>query len=407
LKTKGKAYVVDEQTDSEGDISIDSALEEYAAVTQDTASKISLDEWIPDTAASSNMTNNLKNFHGPLKPIPRRVIKVGGGRLFSRYIGVAEIRLKDGRSMRLKDCLYVPCLGANLLSARRICTTSKLRGAFDATKMYIHKNNKVLLLASFRDGVYIVDHIATDDHERAYGAQEVPQEAMEIDLTGDPAAAVSLHQASLMDEVAEPRKTLDSDSDNGEPVYSKAERITRKRLERYKLFHRRFGHVGPNALRILHTGTNLTRSIKVPTDLEICDVCAVTKMKRRNSKVLAKHKDCRLALLSVDIAGLFPISMRGYRWFAEIIDNWSRKVWILLLKNKDDIIPTLNNLAVVLERQSREKILASRSDNAGEIQKVLGEWKTKDRVIPQSTALYSSYQNGLAERGIQSSEHDI
>ena len=204
LKTKGKAYVADEQTDSEGDISTDSALEEYAAVTQDTASKISLDEWIPDTAASSNMTDNLKNFHGPLKPIPRRVIKVGGGRLFSRYIGVAEIRLKDGRSMRLKDCLYVPCLGANLLSARRICTTSKLRGAFDATKMYIHKNNKVLLLASFRDGVYIVDHIATDDHERAYGAQEVPQEAMEIDLTGDPAAAVSLYQASLMDEVAEP-----------------------------------------------------------------------------------------------------------------------------------------------------------------------------------------------------------
>ena len=43
------------------------------------------------------------------------------------------------------------------------------------------------------------------------------------------------------------------------------------------------------------------------------------------------------------------------------------------MKNKDDIIPALNNLAVVLKRQSREKILASRSDNAREIQKVLGE----------------------------------
>ena len=96
-------------------------------------------------------------------------------------------------------------------------------------------------------------------------------------------------------------------------MYSKAEQITKKRLERYKLFYRRFGHVGLNALRILHTGTNLTRSIKILIDLEICDVCAVTKMKRRNSKVLAKHKDRRLALLFVDIAGPFPTSMRGYR----------------------------------------------------------------------------------------------
>ena len=177
--------------------------------------------------------------------------------------------------------------------------------------------------------IHVTSLRATDDYERAYGAQEVPQEAIEIDLTGDPAAAVLLHQASLdqtsnlatLDEAAKPQKTPDSDSDDGEPVYSRAEQITRKRLERYKLFHRRFGHIGQNALRILHTGTNLTRSIKIPTDLEICDVCAVTKMKRRNSKVLAKHKDHRLALLSVDIAGPFPISMRGYRWFAEIIDN--------------------------------------------------------------------------------------
>ena len=78
-KTKGKAYVADELTDSEGDISMDSAPEEYAAITQDAASKISPDEWIPDTAASSNMTDNLKNFHDLPKLIPYQIIKVKGG----------------------------------------------------------------------------------------------------------------------------------------------------------------------------------------------------------------------------------------------------------------------------------------------------------------------------------------
>ena len=62
-----------------------------------------------------------------------------------------------------------------------------MEGAFDATRMYLHENNK-----------------------RAYGAQEVPQGAIEIDLTGDPAAALPLHQTSL----AKPQRTLDSDSDD-------------------------------------------------------------------------------------------------------------------------------------------------------------------------------------------------
>ena len=59
-------------------------------------------------------------------------------------------------------------------------------------RMYFHKNNKVLLSESFRNKVYIIDHITTNDYERAYGAQEVSQEVIEIDLTGDPAAAVPL-----------------------------------------------------------------------------------------------------------------------------------------------------------------------------------------------------------------------
>ena len=74
-----------------------------------------------------------------------------------------------------------------------------MEGAFDATRMYLHENNK-----------------------RAYGAQEVPQGAIEIDLTGDPAAAVPLQA------LAKPQKMSDSESDDGEPVYSRAEQITRK-----------------------------------------------------------------------------------------------------------------------------------------------------------------------------------
>ena len=45
---------------------------------------------------------------------------------------------------------------------------------------------------------------------------------MKIDLTGDPAPAV------LLQALAKLQKMSDSESDNGEPVYSRAEQITRK-----------------------------------------------------------------------------------------------------------------------------------------------------------------------------------
>ncbi|KAI1001296.1 hypothetical protein K3495_g6903 [Podosphaera aphanis] len=46
--------------------------------------------------------------------------------------------------------------------------------------------------------------------------------------------------------------------------------------------------------------------------------------------------------------------------------------------------------------------MAVRSDNAGEILKILKSWKRNNDVVPQNTAPYSSYQNSVAERVIQS-----
>ncbi|KAI0992407.1 hypothetical protein K3495_g15778, partial [Podosphaera aphanis] len=112
------------------------------------------------------------------------------------------------------------------------------------------------------------------------------------------------------------------------------------------------------------------------------------------------------AILSVDIAGPFPVSVRGNSYFAEIVDHWSRKVWIILLAYKSELPKKLNELSIVLEKQSGEEILAGRSDGAPEILKIFGEWKSKKGVVPQTTAPYSSNQNGVAERGIQTSENE-
>ncbi|POS81931.1 hypothetical protein EPUL_006128, partial [Erysiphe pulchra] len=78
----------------------------------------------------------------------------------------------------------------------------------------------------------------------------------------------------------------------------------------------------------------------------------------------------------------------------------------LLLANKSELSKKMNELSLMLEKQSGEEILAGRSDNAPEIIKLFGEWKSKRGIVPQTTAPYNSNQNGTAERGIQSSERE-
>ncbi|KAI1006804.1 hypothetical protein K3495_g1408 [Podosphaera aphanis] len=48
-------------------------------------------------------------------------------------------------------------------------------------------------------------------------------------------------------------------------------------------------------------------------------------MRNKISKNLAQHKTEPLELISFDVAGPFPMSLRGNRYFLQAIDNWSLK----------------------------------------------------------------------------------
>jgi hypothetical protein len=82
--------------------------------------------------------------------------------------------------------------------------------------------------------------------------------------------------------------------------------------------------------------TTLNQPIEVPKDLDICEVCAITKMKNSIPKTLANHMISKLTLIQVDIAGPFLTSLQGNRYFLLIIDSFTCKNWVLVLKEKSD-----------------------------------------------------------------------
>ncbi len=113
------------------------------------------------------MTDQLRHFRGPLITIPRRIVKVGGGKLYSDQCGTATMRVRDGNKAYLANVLYVPGLGVNLLSGRRMCQKG-LHGGFDKNSIWMrNEQGRRVLTADQQGGVYIVNKIAPDLNEFA------------------------------------------------------------------------------------------------------------------------------------------------------------------------------------------------------------------------------------------------
>jgi hypothetical protein len=287
---------------------------EVAALTKEQkteASRKHPQSWPVDTGASSHMTDKLNLFRGPLRTLEqRKAIQVGGGMLSSWQCGTAKVVAEDGSSCLLRNTLFVPGLGVNLISARRLCKDG-IEGHFDAKNMYFKKDNRRLIHAQQQDGLYLVKSISKDCPETAFPAFQEPSDS----------------------EEAQP-----SDVD---PDESEDDDLSKNQRRTYRLMHRRFGHYGSKSLRYLHEVSNI-KKIKIPPIYRrICEACKIGKMRKKINKTLAKHKAEPLALVSIDIAGPFVMSIRGYVYFLQIIDNYTRKVWTIPLKTKGEAISQL------------------------------------------------------------------
>lgn len=98
-------------------------------------------------------------------------------------------------------------------------------------------------------------------------------------------------------------------------------RRRQQEISPYTYYHRRFCYASSKALFLLHTVRDIKKII-IPDRVPLCEVCAARKIKKKQSKRLAEHAPEPLALVSFDIAGSFPVSYRGYRYFGELVDNW-------------------------------------------------------------------------------------
>lgn len=166
------------------------------------------------------------------------------------------------------------------------------------------------------------------------------------------------------------------------------------------LWHKRFGHVNFKAIKLM-SSTQMVHgmpSVNVPG--EICRGCLQSKQTRRpfpsQSSFSAKKP---LELVHGDLCGpITPSTTAGNKYIFLLVDDFSRVMWIYLLKNKFEVFEAFKNFRALVETQDK-KIKTFRTDRGGEFtSKEFMAYCEEAGIVRHLTAPYTPQQNGVVER---------
>ena len=134
------------------------------------------------------------------------------------------------------------------------------------------------------------------------------------------------------------------------------------------LWHRRLGHLSFSQIRkaCKYQAVRDLPDIRIPENT-ICKSCQFGKKTRTNFPEKEGSASRPLELVHTDICGPSRTkSPRGEEYFILFIDNFSRMVWIGLLKHKDEAFEKIQIVQSLGRNESDHKIKCLRSDRGGE-----------------------------------------
>jgi len=171
-----------------------------------------------------------------------------------------------------------------------------------------------------------------------------------------------------------------------------------------ELWHRRLGHRNfADVARILQ--------LKLPAKAVFCQDCVECKsthypLSSKNSIKQPLHEAPRPGyLLHTDTAGPFRVETRGGKKYALLfIDDYSRKLFLFLLRSLSETLPVFQEFIAQLEAEfGRDKVVAQLlADNfSSYTQNAMAAFCKKKGIYQIFSAPYSHYLNPVAERSFR------
>lgn len=163
------------------------------------------------------------------------------------------------------------------------------------------------------------------------------------------------------------------------------------------LWHRRLGHIGLSNMKFLKN----VQGVKLNSIENInCETCLEGKQARSPFKSEGKRATKLLEIIHSDVCGPMSVnSLSGKRYFVTFIDDFSRKTFVYIIRQKSEVFECFVNFKTLVENQTERKIKIVRSDGGLEYcNKKFKDLCTSNGILHQTTAPYSPQQNGMAER---------
>ncbi|KAK9074991.1 hypothetical protein SSX86_003310 [Deinandra increscens subsp. villosa] len=303
----------------------------------------SRDMWYLDNGASNHMTGRKDAFVELNQSVTGYVRFGDGSRVSIEGKGTLLFIGKTGDQLMIENVYYIPALTSNILSLGQLAEVgynALIRG--DHLKLY------------------------NDQEELVMKVQRAANRLYKIMLTLDKPVCL--------------KASLDEDA---------------------WIWHARLGHANFQIIEALGRKGLATGIPCLSHPRQVCEGCLVAKQTRKSFPHEAQWRASKpLELLHADLCGpITPQSKGGNSYFLLIVDDFSRYMWVYLLKSKDEALSYFKIFKSKVERESEYKVKTLRTDLGGEFNsQAFKEFCQEKGIRRQTTAPYTPQQNGVVER---------
>ncbi|GJV10221.1 ribonuclease H-like domain-containing protein [Tanacetum coccineum] len=154
------------------------------------------------------------------------------------------------------------------------------------------------------------------------------------------------------------------------------------------LWHQRLGHPADQVLDVLKIALNLDSH---STSDHLCDTCNKAKLTKEPFP-LSDHKSTKIRqLVHLDVWEPYKVISRdGFRYFLTTVDDFSRAVWVYMLKGKDDVYDSIISFVKMITNQFDTNVKVFRSDNGTEfVNNRLQNFLNDKGILHQTTCVYT------------------
>ena len=164
-----------------------------------------------------------------------------------------------------------------------------------------------------------------------------------------------------------------------------------------ELWHKRLCHMSQKGMQRL-AEDNLIPEVK-DVHLERCTDCLADKQNRTSFRLRPpSRRKAPLELVHTNVCQVETKSHAGSQYFVTFMEDYNRKLWVSLLKTKDQILFAFKEFHARVERETGSKLKAVRVDNEGEYRGQFKEYCRLKGIRLEYTMPTTPEFNGLAER---------